>query len=108
MTTDYLTTLTTVYYPIQIAPPLFIFLNKNEKKESKQIVIYSKPMPRKFTQTSYNYIQGWLKDKYKTDPEFRKKKDDDSRFYYLKGKVVRQLNAMTLDIIAEYYINHLF
>jgi hypothetical protein len=60
------------------------------------------------TENSYNYIQSWLKNKYKTDAEFRKKKDNDTRFYQLKGKVIRKVSALTLEVLSECYLNHVF
>jgi hypothetical protein len=61
-----------------------------------------------FSEHSYQYIQSWLKNKYKTDPAFRKKKDQDTRFYQLKGKITKKVNALVLDVMAECYINHIF
>jgi len=60
------------------------------------------------TEHSYQYIQSWLKNKYKTDPEFRKKKDQDTRFYQLKGKVSKKVNMVMLEVLAECYLNRIF
>jgi hypothetical protein len=60
------------------------------------------------TQNSYQYIQSWLKNKYKTDPEFRKKKDADTRFYQIKSKVVKKVNMLILEVLAECYKQHIF
>ena len=60
------------------------------------------------TQNSYQYIQSWLKNKYKTDPEFRKKKDADTRFYQIKSKVVKKVNIVMLEVLAECYKQHIF
>jgi hypothetical protein len=60
------------------------------------------------TEHSYQYIQSWLKNKYKTDPEFRKKKDQDTRFYQLKGKVSKKVNMVMLEVLAECYLNRTF
>ena len=60
------------------------------------------------TEHSYQYIQSWLKNKYKTDPEFRKKKDQDTRFYQLKGKVSKKMNMVMLEVLAECYLKRVF
>ena len=60
------------------------------------------------TEHSYQYIQSWLKNKYKTDPEFRKKKDQDTRFYQLKGKVAKKVNILMLEVLAECYLKRIF
>jgi hypothetical protein len=60
------------------------------------------------TEHSYKYIQSWLKNKYKTDPEFHKKKDQDTRFYQLKGKVVKKVNMVMLEVLSECYLKRIF
>lgn len=60
------------------------------------------------TEHSYQYIQTWLKNKYKTDSEFRKKKDQDTRFYQLKAKVTKKINILMLEVLAECYLKRIF
>lgn len=60
-------------------------------------------MPRKFSKESYQYIQGWLKDRYKSDPEFKKKANENTSFCYLRDKVRRLVSATTLDVLVEIY-----
>ena len=65
-------------------------------------------MTRKFSEHSYQYIQGWLKTKYKNDPKFKQERKDNGAFYYLKKVITKKIDILTLDIIAECYMNHLF
>jgi hypothetical protein len=60
-------------------------------------------MTRTFTEHSYKYIQGWLKNQYKTNPEFKRKKDYDTRFYQIKSKVIKKLDMVQLEILSDYY-----
>lgn len=65
-------------------------------------------MTRKFTKHSYQYIQEWLKTKYKTDPKFQQERKNNGAYYYMKKVVTKKVDILMLDIIAECYINHLF
>jgi hypothetical protein len=62
-------------------------------------------MPRKFSKESYQYIQGWLKDRYKSDPEFKKKANENTSFCYLRNKVKKMVDITTLDVLIEIYTN---
>jgi ribulose bisphosphate carboxylase small subunit len=64
-------------------------------------------MTRHFTDRSYQYIQSWLKNKYKTDPEFKKKKDLDTRFYQMKSRIQKKTSMLMLDVLAECYQTHI-
>lgn len=65
-------------------------------------------MTRKFTPHSYTYIQEWLKDKYKNDPKFKQQSKDNASFYYMKKVLINKIDAITLDVLADCYINHIF
>ena len=60
-------------------------------------------MTRKFSEHSYQYIQTWLKNKYKTDLDFKKKSNDNSYFYQLKYKAKRNIDMLILEQTVEYY-----
>lgn len=65
-------------------------------------------MVRKFTEHSYHYIQEWLKEKYRNDPKFQQERKENGKFYNMKNKLKRKVEILTLDIIAECYMNHLY
>ena len=52
-------------------------------------------MTRKISEKSYQYIQGWLKTKYATDPEFREKMLINNRLQNERVKA-RRIITMTL------------
>jgi hypothetical protein len=58
-------------------------------------------MTRKFTKHSYQYIQGWLKDKYKNDPEFKKNQLFVSGVCQLRKRLTLKNDILILDILAE-------
>lgn len=65
-------------------------------------------MTRKFSDHSYQYIQTWLKNKYKTDPEFKKKANNNSSFYHLKYKIQKQTDMIILELLSDLYLTHSF
>jgi tRNA splicing ligase len=65
-------------------------------------------MPRKFTKHSYQYIQDWLKNKYKTDPDFKHSQVMTSGICQLRKRLVSKIDIMTLEIMAEWYQTHIF
>jgi hypothetical protein len=60
-------------------------------------------MPRKFSERSYQYIQGWLKDKYKTDPDFKRKADANTSFFRLRDKVRKLVETTTMNSLIDLY-----
>ena len=64
-------------------------------------------MTRKFTEHSYQYIQGWLKNKYATDPAFKKKYLENTSFYYIRNKMKYLVNKMTVELLIETYASRI-
>ena len=64
-------------------------------------------MTRKFTKHSYQYIQGWLKNKYKDDPDFKRSQVMTSGICQLRKRLVSKINMMTLEVLAECYQFHI-
>ena len=60
-------------------------------------------MTRTFSEKSYGYIQGWLKNKYKTDPEFKRKANENTSFCYLRTKVKNMVNLVTVECLVQQY-----
>jgi flagellum-specific peptidoglycan hydrolase FlgJ len=57
-------------------------------------------MTRKISEKSYQYIQGWLKTKYATDPEFREKMLINNRLQNERVKARRMISITLLEIEA--------
>jgi hypothetical protein len=62
-------------------------------------------MTKKFSTHSYNYIQGWLKNEYHTNPEFKKKANDNTSFQYLKRKCIQRTTVFVLEALEIYFQN---
>lgn len=60
------------------------------------------------TERSYKYIQGWLKDKYKKDPLFKQKQIMTSSICQLRRRIVKKVDILMLDVLAECYQKHIF
>jgi len=60
-------------------------------------------MARKITEHSYQYIQGWLKNKYATDPEFRRKINETNSICSLRKKLKNKTNILMLEELRDYY-----
>jgi capsid portal protein len=60
-------------------------------------------MTRKFSEQSYNYIQGWLKNKYANDPDFKRKINETNKFCQFRKKIQNKLNMILLDVIVDHY-----
>lgn len=60
---------------------------------------------KKFSTHSYQYIQGWLKNEYHTNPEFRKKANDNTSFQYLKRKCKNIIDSFYLESTKVYFQN---
>jgi len=66
-------------------------------------------MPKRiWSDHSKSYINEWLKNEYKTNPDFKKKRDDYYKFYMFKKRINLKLDIITLEVLAECYINHIF
>jgi len=66
-------------------------------------------MPKRiWSEHSKSYINEWLKNEYKTNPDFKKKRDDYYKFYMFKKRINLKLDVITLEVLAECYMNHLF
>jgi len=63
-------------------------------------------MTRKFTKHSYEYIQGWLKNKYKEDPDFKRSQVMTSSICQLRKRLLAKIEIVTLDILADCYMNY--
>ena len=57
-------------------------------------------MTRKISEKSYQYIQGWLKTKYATDPEFREKMLINNRLQNERVKARRIIGVTLLEMEA--------
>ena len=58
-------------------------------------------MTRTFTEHSYNYIQGWLKNQYATNPEFKAKALANNRIQSEKARARRMVAITLLEIEAS-------
>lgn len=63
---------------------------------------------RIWTENSKNYINEWLKNEYKTNPQFKQKRDDYYKFYMFKKRVNLKTDMLLLDVVAEQYQTKLF
>jgi hypothetical protein len=60
-------------------------------------------MARKITDHSYQYIQGWLKNEYKTNPEFREKMLANNRLQNERIKSRRLISITLLENETKSY-----
>lgn len=65
-------------------------------------------MVRKFSKHSYQYIQGWLKDKYNNDPEHRKKIDTTNYVCRVRKRLQYKTNILILHTLSELYQSKTF
>ena len=65
-------------------------------------------MVRKFTEHSYQYIQGWLKDKYKNDPIHREKMKLNSYTCIMRKRIQNKTNVLILHTLSELYQSKTF
>jgi hypothetical protein len=65
-------------------------------------------MVRKFTEHSYQYIQGWLKDKYKNDPIHREKMKQTSYVCIIRKRIQNKTNILMLHTLSELYQSKTF
>ena len=64
-------------------------------------------MTRKITPHSYQYIQEWLKSKYKEDPLFKKSQCMTASICQLRRRLLKKTDIMTLEVLAECYQLHI-
>jgi hypothetical protein len=60
------------------------------------------------TAHSYKYIQGWLKDKYKNDPEHRKKMDTTTYVCRVRKRIQYKTDILMLHMLSELYQSKTF
>ena len=60
-------------------------------------------MPKKLTDHSYQYIQGWLKNEYKTNPEFREKMLANNRLQNERVKSRKLISISLLEYESQLY-----
>lgn len=64
-------------------------------------------MTRKFSKRSYQYIQTWLKNKYKEDPDFKRSQVMTASICQLRRRLLAKTDMMTLEVLAECYQFHI-
>ena len=65
-------------------------------------------MVRKFSEHSYQYIQGWLKDKYKNDPAHRNNIKINSYVCYVRKRIQNKNNILMLETLKDLYQARVF
>jgi hypothetical protein len=60
-------------------------------------------MTKKITEHSYQYIQDWLKKKYKEDPLFKKSQCMTASICQLRRRLHKKTDIITLEVLAECY-----
>lgn len=65
-------------------------------------------MPRTFTEHSKAYLKQYFKNRYETDPEFRKRAHESNNISRHRTRLTKKVDVITLEVLAECYRSHLF
>ena len=88
---------------LPVHPRILIY----KKFKFKILYINNIQMTRKFSERSYQYIQGWLKNKYKENPDFKRSQLMTSAVCQLRRRLLAKTDIITLEVLAECYQFHI-